>query len=162
MLADFQQAMADLTASPDLCNAARRDLSVLDGRYTLTALERRRLAGIVSHPGMACACIVYRANRLAPLALNLPRTCRALGPRLRDLATSYWAEHPEGNVHFFVEAERFCGWLATRALAVSGHPLPPAAEAARADEHAVIRAALRESATEAGGAGESATEANRA
>ena len=34
MLADFQQAMADLTASPALCNAARRDPGTLAQRAT--------------------------------------------------------------------------------------------------------------------------------
>ena len=75
MLAEFQQALADLTASPELCIQVRRDPAVLNQRYILTERERDRLVGIVRHPGMACACTVYRANRLAPLAMNIPQTC---------------------------------------------------------------------------------------
>ena len=147
MLADFQQAMADLTASPALCNEVRRDSGVLAHRYDLTPREARRLAAIVDHPGMECACIVYRANRLAPLALNLPRTCRALGRSLREIANGYWAAYPEGNVHFYIEAERFCRHVDEQ---VAHGWLPPAGlvEAMR-DEAAIIAAALAESRFEA-------------
>jgi hypothetical protein len=100
MLADFQQALADLTASPGLCNRARSDPTILDGRYQLTRREWARLVGIVRHRGMACNCIVYRANRLAPLALNIPRTCKALGPQLRAVVDEFWSAFPETNVHF--------------------------------------------------------------
>lgn len=149
MLADFQQALADLTASPTLCTEVRRDPALLHARYELTALEARRIEGIVAHPGMACSCIVYRANRLAPLALNLPRTCRALGPLLRDVASHYWTTHPEGNVHFYIEADRFCRHLSRR-IAMGELVVPPAAVQALAEERAVIAAALAESELEAG------------
>lgn len=151
MLADFQQALADLTASPDLCVAVRRDASVLRARYELTPIEARRLESMVAHPGMTCSCIVYRANRLAPLALNLPLTCRALGASLRGLVSAYWAEHPEGNAHFFVETDRFCRWLA-RHLYAGGADVAAARLGARhvlAHEHSLVMAALRESETEA-------------
>ena len=147
MLADFQQAMADLTASPPLCNEVRHDAGVLARHYDLTPREARRLAAIVDHPGMECACIVYRANRLAPLALNLPRTCRSLGPALRDIASTYWAAYPEGNVHFYIEAERFCRHVDGQ---IAHGWLPPAGllEVMR-DEAAIIAAALAESRFEA-------------
>lgn len=148
MLADFQQAMADLTASPALCNAARRDPGTLAQRYDLTPREAARLAAMVAHKGMECACIVYRANRLAPLALNLPRTCRSLGPALRDIATDYWAAYPEGNVHFYIEAERFCRHLAEQVE--HGWPRPAGLADALAEESAIIAAALAESRFEAG------------
>jgi hypothetical protein len=32
--------------------------------------------------------------------------------QLRDLASAYWAAFPEANVHFYVEANRFCVFLA--------------------------------------------------
>ena len=147
MLADFQQAMADLTASPRLCNEVRHDPGVLARRYDLTPREARRLAAIVDHPGMECACIVYRANRLAPLALNLPRTCRALGPALRDIASDYWAAYPEGNVHFYIEAARFCRHVDEQ-IAHGWAPPAGLAEVMR-DEAAVIAAALAESRFEA-------------
>jgi hypothetical protein len=140
MLADFQQAMADLTASPALCNEVRHDAGVLALRYDLTLREARRLAAIVDHPGMECACVVYRANRLAPLALNLPRTCRSLGPALRDIASDYWAAYPEGNVHFYIEAERFCLYV---------DELPAGLAEVMRDESTVIAAALAESRFEA-------------
>jgi hypothetical protein len=114
MLAEFQQALVDLTASPTLSSSVRLDPSVLDTRYKLTARERDRILGIVLHSGMACACMVYRSNRLAPLAMNVPRTCRALGPRLRGIVEEFWAAFPEANVHFFVEADRFCRFLQAR------------------------------------------------
>ena len=70
MLAEFQQALADLIASPALCIEARRNPDLLRERYQLTELEAKRPQGVVSHPGMQGNCILYRANRLAPLALN--------------------------------------------------------------------------------------------
>ena len=147
MLIDFQQALADLTASPELCNAVRADASVLRSRYQLGDAEQRRLLAIVRHPGMTCACIVYRANRLAPLALNLPRTCRALGDDLRDLASDYWRRFPEGNVHFFVETERFCTYL--EAMAEAGADWAPRVGPLLALEASIVRAGLRESRLEA-------------
>jgi hypothetical protein len=147
MVIDFQQALADLTASPQLCIQVRSEPAVLRARYNLTEREWQRLVGIVQHPGMACACIVYRANRLAPLALNLPQTCRALGAQLRDVASDYWAAFPEGNVHFYVEAERFCRYLQERVDA--GEVFAHEVKAALAHEAETIEGALRESHTEA-------------
>jgi hypothetical protein len=111
MLIDFQQALADLTSSPKLCIRVRQDSSVLHQRYRLTEREWCRLVAIANHPGMVCSCIVYRANRLAPLALNLPQLCKVLGKDLRSLLDDYWAMFPEANVHFYVEADRFCQFL---------------------------------------------------
>ena len=95
MLIEFQQALADLTACPELCVRVRQEPSLLRERYELTDREWHRLVGIVQHPGMACACMVYRANRLAPLALNIPETCRALGKQLRAVVSEYWRLYPE-------------------------------------------------------------------
>ena len=79
MLADFQRALADLTASPELCQSVRADATVLRAHYALTDREAARLAGIVGHAGMAAACTVYRMNRLAPSALPAARSCRSTG-----------------------------------------------------------------------------------
>ena len=147
MLIEFQQALADLTASPELCISVRRDPALLHQRYELTQREWLRLVGIVRHPGMACACTVYRANRLAPLAMNLPQTCRALGKELRAVASEYWAAFPEGNVHFFIETDRFCRFL--EAKLAQGARFPAAVAPALAQEAALVAAALRESETEA-------------
>lgn len=146
MLADFQQALADLTASPGLCNRARSDPTILDRQYQLTRREWARLVGIVRHRGMTCNCIVYRANRLAPLALNIPRTCKALGPQLRAVVDEFWSAFPETNVHFYVETTRFCDFL--RQKIQSGEAFPSAVEAILSEESSVVRAALCESRTE--------------
>ncbi len=113
MLADFQQALADITARPGLCREVRDDPGRLSA-YDLTDRERARLLAIANHSGMAAACTVYRMNRLAPLAMNLPATLRALGPRCRDWVEDYWQAHPRGHAHFFVESERFCRWASDR------------------------------------------------
>ena len=147
MLVEFQQALADLTASPELCVRVRRDPSILHRNYELTEREWRRLVGIVRHPGMECACMVYRANRLAPLALNIPQTCRALGEELRAVVSEYWETFPEGNVHFFIEADRFCRFLKVKLAAGCSLPAEVAPELER--ESAIVADALRESRTEA-------------
>ena len=147
MLVEFQQALADLTASPELCISVRHDPSILHQRYELTELEHHRLVGIVRHPGMACACMVYRANRLAPLALNIPETCRALGKDLRAVVSEFWAAFPEANIHFFIETDRFCRFL-TAQLA-EGRSFAPEVASVLAREAAMVADALRESVTEA-------------
>ena len=91
--------------------------------------------------------MVYRANRLAPLALNIPQTCRALGKQLRSLVSEYWAIFPEGNVHFFVETDRFCRFL--KAKLAEGRSLGDEVTLVLERESAVIADALRESMTEA-------------
>jgi len=114
MLADFQQALADLTARPEWCIAVRADASLLQSRYTLTDREARRLHAIACGDGMSCACTVYRMNRLAPLAMNVRLTLRALGPAAKDVLSAYWHDHPRGHAHFFLESHRFCTWLRAR------------------------------------------------
>jgi hypothetical protein len=148
MLVDFQQALVDLTASPSLCIEVRRRPAILQERYCLTDREYDRLLGILRSDGMACACMVYRANRLAPLAMNMPATCRSLGPAFRGVMDAFWEVHPDGNVHFFVEADRFCRFLRERIT--TGLELPAAALDALDFEEAAIRAALAASRVEAG------------
>jgi hypothetical protein len=148
MLAEFQQALADLTASPELCVRARSEPSLLRVKYELTEREWNRLVAIVQHRGMACACIVYRANRLAPLALNIPRTCKALGSNLRAVVSEFWTAFPETNVHFFVETDRFCSFL--RSKVAGGRIASEEVDLILAEESAVVAAALQESRTESG------------
>src|SRR5258708_39790890 len=69
--AGFAQALADLVASPPLCREVRAHPSRLSECYELTDLELRRLVDMANQRGMVCNCTLYRANRLAPLALNL-------------------------------------------------------------------------------------------
>ena len=147
MLADFQQALADLTASPELCIAVRADAGLLISRYSLTEREAQRLLGIVRHTGMSCACTVYRMNRVAPLAMNLRETLRALGPALRPLMSEYWREHPRGHAHFFIESHRFCRWLRQRLEA--GESIPPEVWPLLERDSEAVRAAIEASCTEA-------------
>ncbi len=144
MLADFQRALADLTASPELCQSVRADATVLRAHYALTDREAARLAGIVGHAGMAAACTVYRMNRLAPLALGLAATLRALGPAGREVVSEYWRVHPRGLTHAFAEADRFARWLSARIA--SGADVAAQVPALLAREAAEITHALAASA----------------
>ena len=90
--------------------------------------------------------MVYRANRLAPLALNIPQTCKALGKDLRTVVSEYWVAFPEANVHFYVETERFCQFL--KAKLAEGRTFAPEVAPILAWESAIVAAALQESYTE--------------
>ena len=133
-LAAFQTALADLTASPALVTAVRADPSVL-ARYPLTSKETARLAAIAASPGMHANCILYRANRLAPIALNLPQTCTALADQLPALTAAYWAAEPRTDVHFLIEADRFARYLAAQDIST-------AARTALAPEAALVAGRL--------------------
>jgi hypothetical protein len=146
VLADFQQACADLVASPELVQQAREDPSDLLARYELTDLERRRLVAFANAPGIAASCMLYRANRLAPLALNLRELCTALGPRLRPLLDAYWRRFPNTDVHFLAECRRFCAYLQSEAG--SGQGLPPAISNRLAEDIALLDLRLEASHTE--------------
>lgn len=135
-LTQFQVALADLTASPALVREVRSDAAVLTRRYDLTAREAQRLATIAASKGMAANCMLYRANRLAPVALNCPELCSALGEELNRLISAYWESEPTTDVHFLVETDRFCTFLSAR------DDLPPRAAAMLAQEHAAVRARL--------------------
>jgi len=144
MLVDFQIALADLTASPALCRQVRETPEALRQRYNLTEKEWRRLANIAGSKGMEANCMLYRANRLAPVALNLPETCTALGNDLNRLISAYWDSEPTTDVHFLVEADRFCHFL------LDQPGLTPAALAELEREHRVVAAKLAASRSMAG------------
>ncbi len=136
MLVDFQRALAHLTASPALCRKVRRAPETLRDRYDLTDKEWRRLIGIAASKGMEANCILYRANRLAPVALNLPETCEAIRHDLNRLISAYWRSEPTTDVHFLIEADRFCRFL-------QGQPgLSRKARIVLAREQAVVAAKL--------------------
>jgi len=82
MLVEFQQALADMVASPEFCRQVRVSPLFLHERYTLSEREFERLIKMVNHKAMALNCMLYRANRLAPLAMNLHEFCTLLGTRL--------------------------------------------------------------------------------
>jgi hypothetical protein len=136
MLVDFQTALAELTASPALCRQVRSAPETLRERYNLTEKEFQRLAAIAASKGMEANCMLYRANRLAPVALNLPETCTALGEDLNALISAYWESEPTTDVHFLIEADRFCKFLRKQTN------LPPAARPPLQREHTVIAAKL--------------------
>lgn len=131
-LAAFQRALTDLTASPALCRAVRADRAAL-GSYDLTERELARLAGIARSNGMEANCMLYRANRLAPVALNCPELCVALGDDLNRLISEYWETKPTTNVHFLVETDRFCRFLSER------DDLPAGATEVLVREHAKVK-----------------------
>jgi hypothetical protein len=136
MLVEFQKALAELTASPRLCREMRREPERLRLRYRLTDKEWRQLAGVVASKGMEANCMLYRANRLAPVALNLPETCDAIRDELDALISAYWESEPTTDVHFLVEADRFCRFLWAQPV------LGAEARALLQREHAVVAAKL--------------------
>ncbi|MEP7363809.1 MAG: hypothetical protein ABI972_11185 [Acidobacteriota bacterium] len=145
MLVEFQQAFADLVSSPALCREVLDKPEVLTQRYRLSEQEHGQLLGVVRHRGMECSCMLYRANRLAPLVLNLPRVCHALGENLRDVLSDYWEAYPQTNVHFIVETHRFCEFLQQEIG--NGRVLPEVVEAALAAEMPTLSMRLNASYT---------------
>ena len=144
-LAQFQTALADLTASPDLVRQVRAAPDVLASLYDLNSREHHRLAQIAASRGMEANCMLYRANRLAPVALNLPETCSALGDELTPLISAYWRSEPATDVHFLVEADRFCRYLLDRV-----GTLPSEVQAHLYREHALVAGKLAASRSVAG------------
>lgn len=114
MLEQFQQAFADLTASSDLVEAIRKDPEILNKKYNLSEIEFSRLRNIANQKGMECNCMLYRANRLIPVVMNLPKTCAVLDDDLKKMVLEYWAEFQRTDVHFLLEAQRFCEFVTAR------------------------------------------------
>ena len=108
MLVEFQQALADMVASPEFCRQIRGTPPLLRERYALSEREYERLIKMVNHNAMALNCMLYRANRLAPLAMNLHEFCTLLGPRLGPLLSEYAILYPNTNVHFYLECDWTC------------------------------------------------------
>jgi hypothetical protein len=144
MLAAFQRALTDLTASPSLCRAAIADPHLLAKHYSLTPREAKRLNAIVRSKGMEANCMLYRANRLAPIALNCPALCDALGDDLNRLISEYWDTYPTTNVHFLAETDSFCLFLKGR------NDLSEGAATILEHEHNLVLARLTASRVKAG------------
>lgn len=140
MLAEFQQALADLVASPEFCRQILTTPRLLRERYVLSEREYERLVKIVNHKAMALNCMLYRANRLAPLAMNLHEFCTLLGTRLGPLLSEYAILYPNTNVHFYLECDRFCQFILTKIK--EGYELEPEAVAALEEEHSKIKIGL--------------------
>jgi hypothetical protein len=123
MLLDFQQALADISASADWCSTLRVQPQRLEERYALSPRERRQLLAVAHHPGMDCVCGLYRMNRLGPLVQNLPSLLAALGEGLQGVLLAYWEAHPWRYSHGYVECQRFCRWLYSQPLAEALRPV---------------------------------------
>jgi hypothetical protein len=141
VLLEFQQALADLVASPDFCRQARADPQELMRRYDLSAREHQRLVDMVNQPGMALNCMLYRSNRLAPLAQNLYGLCNALGARLGPLLTEYSGLYPNTTVHFYLECDRFCSFIEKKVA--DGLQLDAQAQSVFAEERLRVRLNLK-------------------
>ena len=89
----------------------RAEPEILRKLYDLTDLEWRRLAAIAKQPEMECNCILYKSNRLAPIAINLPDLCDELHNDLRMLLSEYWAENTQLSTNFWVESYYFCEFV---------------------------------------------------
>ena len=114
MLEHFQKALAELAASPEFVSDVVERPELLRERYYLSDREYRRLVSVVNQPGMKCSCMLYRANRLTPIAAYLPELCEALGDDLNPLLSEYWEHFTHTNLNFLVEAYRFCRFLEDR------------------------------------------------
>lgn len=133
-LVAFQTILARMTADPAFAAAVRADPGPIGRDIMLSPMERRRLVEIAQSRGMEANCMLYRANRLAPLALNCPDTLEQLGASLDAVLSAFWSAEPETHVNFLVETDRFCRWLDAR-----GDP-----PQALAREHALVAARLAE------------------
>jgi hypothetical protein len=140
MLVEFQQALADLVAAPEFCRQVRANPCQLRQRYELSHREYERIVAMVNQRGMALNCMLYRANRLAPLALNLPGFCRAMGPRLGPLLSEYSVLHPNTRVHFYLECERFGRFILGKIS--EGYDLEPRVKAIFEEEFSQIKLGL--------------------
>jgi hypothetical protein len=145
MLVEFQQALADLVASPEACRRARKNPEQLRLRYDLSPREYDRLVAMINHKGMAWNCMLYRANRLSPLVLNLPEFCRALGRRLGPLLSEYAERYPNTNVHFYLECDRFCRFIEGKLS--EGYYLEPDALGVFSTEYANVKLSLAATST---------------
>jgi len=114
-LQEFQHALADFVASPELCRAAVADPRRLAEKYDLTGREVNRLLHSAQQPGMKVCWSLYRANRFGPVHAILPLTCRALGQNLRRELDAFWNGALPEDLQFKSEAERFASFLRRRA-----------------------------------------------
>lgn len=113
-LAAFQQAMAHMAASPDLCRRVLDDATAALAGYALTPLEVERLASAAGQRGMRMNCMLYRNGRLSPLVSQLPGTFHLLGYGLRAVAEAFWAENPRVPRGVPGEMRRFAAFLRRR------------------------------------------------
>jgi hypothetical protein len=113
-LQDFQKAVCDLVASPDLCRVLLRDPQLVLRRYELSQLECRRLVDMVQQRGMSVNCTLYRFNRITPLYTLMPLTSFVLGDRFMPEVERFWESFRETGLRFKQEIDRFGDFLCTR------------------------------------------------
>jgi hypothetical protein len=140
MLVEFQQALADIVASPELCRQIRENPAFLRERYEFSEREHQRIVKMVNDNAMALNCMLYRANRLAPIAMNLHESCTMLGSRLGPLLSEYSTLYPNTNVHFYLECDRFCRFILDKVS--DGYELEPDTIAVLQEEHSKIKLGL--------------------
>jgi hypothetical protein len=110
-LLGFQRALAALISDPALVRRVIREPAVALATYDLTCQDLARLATMARSRGMSTNCILYRANRLTPLARLLPLTLAAIGSDLRDVLDRYWRIRPETSFQFAGEVASFGHFL---------------------------------------------------
>jgi hypothetical protein len=110
----FQRALADLAASPALCGRVREDADAALASYALTDRERRRVASAAAQRGMTVNGMLYRSNRLGPIAAQLPYSFVLIGPELRATMDAFWAENPSFERNAPREVRRFADFVRRR------------------------------------------------
>jgi hypothetical protein len=114
-LLGFQRALAGLVASPEFCTRAIESPETALTSYELTDQERVRLVTMVRDPLMATNCVLYRANRMTPIFMFFPMTCRLLGPDLRRELDAFWSAECAIDLQYLRETERFERFVKKRA-----------------------------------------------
>jgi hypothetical protein len=113
-LIGFQRALADFAASPARCAEAMEAPATILAPYGLTELEQTRLIEMVRDPLMATNCALYRANRITPIFMFFPMTCRLLGEKLRSVIDAFWCTNSIVDLQYASETARFAGFLRSR------------------------------------------------
>ena len=57
---------------------------------------------------------LYRANRITPIFMFLPWTCRLLGPHLRCELDAFWSAEPAVDLQYLAETNRFAKFIKQR------------------------------------------------
>ncbi len=112
-LQGFQQALADLVASPEMRALACQDPDAAFARYQLNSKDRRRLEALAhDRRGMGAGNLIHNSFRLGLVAETLPKTLNLLGPaRSEPLLKKYWHTTPPKDFRYSNEAFRFADHL---------------------------------------------------
>ncbi len=106
----FQLALADLSASVELCARVAEDPDGTLAGYELTPVERRRIEHAARQKGMRVNVALYRYNRIVTLVAVLPGAIHLLGADARTVVDEYWADRgPDRNMRR--ESQRFAAFV---------------------------------------------------